>query len=280
MGSCSAKHFNYENALYIETLTIDGRAVLERCIVDHHYMDCMTKTIIRKIIPRTSLHNESEFVAVLHKIQMYNPRHVARILHKKRTRNSIYVYLPDYGNTDLFSHISNISKSLTSTSIFTEACVLILKTVAQAIVNLHDIGIVHGDIKMENVMFYKENPVLIDFDGATRIPCRNRVRLAATPEYMAPEKVQKGKIRFANDVWSFGVTMYTCFEGFVPFTRQQLRTCNITDSFDPVFTFTPESIRPMIRSMFTIDHTLRPTMNDVLLELQAHASSGSKIFEV
>lgn len=276
MGSCSVKHFNYENALYIETLTIDGRALLERCIVEHQYMDCMTSTIIRKIIPRTSICNGSEFIAVLDKIQMYNPRYVARILHKKRSRNSIYVYLPDYGNTDLFSHIAKISKTHTSTNSFTIECVSILKTLAQAILNLHSIDIVHGDIKMENVMLYKGNPILIDFDGATRIPCRNKVRLAATAEYMAPEKVQCGKIRFANDVWSFGVTMYACFEGVVPFTRQQLRTCNISHSFNPTFTYTPEWIRPLMLQIFTIDYKLRPTMEAVLVELQTHDSLVGK----
>lgn len=278
MGSCSSKHYNYEDALYIETLTIDGRALLERCVVEHDYMDCMKSTIIRKIIPRTSIRNEKEFLAVLGKIQMYCPRFVARILHKKRTRNSIYVYLPDYGSTDMFSHIAKISKSYTTTSSFLLECVLILRKLAQAIQNLHSIGIVHGDIKMENVMLHKGNPILIDFDGATRLPCRNQVHLPATPEYMAPEKIQKGKILFANDVWSFGATMYSCFEGLIPFTRHQLRTCNTTDTLNPTFTYTPEWIRPLMLQMFTIDYERRPTMEDVLLELQA--PSRGEIFEV
>lgn len=266
MGTCSSKHYNYKNAICVETLTVDGRALLERCIAPHRYMDCMSSTIIRKIIPRYSIRYEKEFISVLHKIRLNNPRYVSRVLHVERTSDSIHVYLPDYGSTDLFSLVSKISTIL-PVSQFCDQCTSILITLARAINNLHQLRIVHGDIKMENVMYYKDNPVLIDFDGAAILPCRNKVHLAATFEYSSPERIQHGKIRFANDVWSFGVTMFACFEGRVPFSRNQIRTFNITDTVDIEFMYTPEWIQPIIRKILKVDYKQRPTMGEIIHHL-------------
>jgi len=103
----------------------------------------------------------------------------------------------------------------------------LLATVARAVAAAHEHGIVHRDIKPQNVILLKESgqPVLTDFglakelgEGGSDVTQSGQVM--GTPSYMAPEQAA-GRIESvgpAADVYGLGAVLYQMLVGSPPFT--------------------------------------------------------------
>lgn len=104
--------------------------------------------------------------------------------------------------------------------------------IAQALAALHEVGIMHGDVKQENVFICGGIAKLADFEFATRVssPANKRGYLdRQTYSHRAPEYTSSGVFSAAADLWAFGVILYECvFPGrhFLPFhndVRRRIR---------------------------------------------------------
>jgi len=114
--------------------------------------------------------------------------------------------------------------------------------VADGVAYMHERGIVHADLKPNNIMLGPGVVKVIDF-GLARIDGESTGRLQGTPEYMAPETASRKIVDAGTDIFNFGATMYRIFTGFhppqsvgsLPLTeriyREQFRhTCDINDA--------------------------------------------------
>jgi len=84
---------------------------------------------------------------------------------------------------------------------------------------LHQMGVVHRDIKGANILLTKEGIVkLADFGVAIRLNEDHRsFSLAGTPYWMAPEIIEsKGEISTSCDIWSLGCTVIELLTGNPP----------------------------------------------------------------
>ncbi len=93
---------------------------------------------------------------------------------------------------------------------------------------IHDVGIIHRDLKTSNIMKDPSGRVrLMDF-GIAKIEGGDRStgggggltttgQIMGTPEYMSPEQCLGGKIDHRSDVYALGVVIYEIFTGTVPF---------------------------------------------------------------
>jgi DNA-binding helix-hairpin-helix protein with protein kinase domain len=83
---------------------------------------------------------------------------------------------------------------------------------------LHDLGVVHRDVKPENVLVDRAGRVtLIDFDLAVRIDDRATVpRAAGTLAYLSPEQARGEPATPASDLYAAGVMLYAALTGEVP----------------------------------------------------------------
>lgn len=100
-----------------------------------------------------------------------------------------------------------------------QACAVGL-AVAEALTHAHAKGVLHRDIKMDNVIFDGDGcPKVADF-GISRAFTGTGVSAngqAGTPMYMAPEQITGGRLGPATDIYALGVLLYRLLSGRPPF---------------------------------------------------------------
>lgn len=103
-----------------------------------------------------------------------------------------------------------------------------------AIRYLHNFGIVHRDLKLENVMMSDNTdssvPKLVDFGLAKLIgPNEKADEPFGTLGYVAPEVLRKEPYSFSCDLWSLGCIIYALLSGSLPFDHEsQKETIKMT----------------------------------------------------
>ncbi|MBO1337562.1 serine/threonine-protein kinase [Streptomyces sp. VRA16 Mangrove soil] len=110
-----------------------------------------------------------------------------------------------------------------------EAAVAIAADVADALAAAHAAGIVHRDVKPENILLDMQGPLgpggshpalLTDFGVAKLIDTPRRTKatkIIGTPDYLAPEIVEGLPPRAAVDIYALATVLYELLAGFTPF---------------------------------------------------------------
>ncbi|MGA5281850.1 serine/threonine-protein kinase [Streptomyces griseoincarnatus] len=110
-----------------------------------------------------------------------------------------------------------------------EAAVAIAADVADGLAAAHAAGVVHRDVKPENVLLDMQGPLgpggshralLTDFGVAKLIDTPRRTRaskIIGTPDYLAPEIVEGLPPRAAVDIYALATVLYELLAGFTPF---------------------------------------------------------------
>jgi serine/threonine-protein kinase len=110
-----------------------------------------------------------------------------------------------------------------------EAAVAIVADVADGLAAAHAAGIVHRDVKPENILLDMQGPLgpggahpalLTDFGVAKLIDSPRRTRatkIIGTPDYLAPEIVEGLPPRAAVDIYALATVLYELLAGFTPF---------------------------------------------------------------
>jgi eukaryotic-like serine/threonine-protein kinase len=163
----------------------------------------------------------------------------------------------------------------------------ILRELCDALGCAHGVGIVHRDVKPENVLFQHGHAVLADF-GVARVLAQANVgeRLTGTglglgtPGYMAPEQLGGGpEVDARADLYALGVIAYEMLTGTPPFTGAtpvRLIALHLTERPRPIEQVRPEVPSPLaalVMRLLEKEPAARPqSAGGVLRDLDAIAT--------
>jgi serine/threonine-protein kinase len=142
----------------------------------------------------------------------------------------------------------------------------IVRHVASALDHAHRQGLVHRDVKPENILFHEDEAMVADFGIALAAGAAPGERVTAvgllvgTPEYMSPEQAAGEQMLDArSDVYSLGCVLYEMLTGQPPFTgpgTQGAQAVIARRFVEPVPSV--RSLRPAVPA--AVDHALRKAL--------------------
>jgi eukaryotic-like serine/threonine-protein kinase len=96
--------------------------------------------------------------------------------------------------------------------------------IADALAHVHARGVIHLDLKAENVLLDGEAPRLIDFGIAecAALPPGPAVGTLGTPRAMAPEQILAGRVDARTDLFALGVLLHELLAGASPFAADSV----------------------------------------------------------
>jgi serine/threonine-protein kinase len=135
-----------------------------------------------------------------------------------------------------------------------------LAQIAQALIYLHDRGIIHQDVKPSNIFIDGLLFKLGDFGVAKTRENPKPLERAGSPFYMAPELFRGEPATPASDAYSFGVMAFELLVGKRPFTGETIEEITYAHLHKmPPPTNLPPHLDRIIRNLLTKDAAIRAT---------------------
>ncbi|WP_034831598.1 Stk1 family PASTA domain-containing Ser/Thr kinase [Lacrimispora indolis] len=109
-------------------------------------------------------------------------------------------------------------------------------SVAQGIAAAHEQGIIHRDIKPQNIIIARDGKVKVADFGIARAASSQTLSATAvgSVHYISPEQARGGYSDVRSDIYSLGITMYEMVAGRVPFQGDNTVTVALAHLEDPI----------------------------------------------
>jgi TolB-like protein/Tfp pilus assembly protein PilF len=142
-------------------------------------------------------------------------RNVCRMFDLSEDEGAQYITMEYVPGEDLKSMIK-MTRQLSAGQVL-----FIVKQVCEGLSEAHHLGVVHRDLKPQNIIIDKEgNARIMDFGIARSTEDKGITGVGVmigTPEYMPPEQVEGKEADQRSDIYSLGVIMYEMLTGRLPF---------------------------------------------------------------
>ncbi len=161
--------------------------------------------------------------------------------------------------------------------------------VARGLARAHAGGVVHRDVKPDNLFLAAQAPVkILDF-GLAKLDRMDGLTSAGTVvgtlEYMSPEQIRGQAVDARTDLWALGLVLYEMLTGVSPFRTEGGMTANILkiikDEPEPLLLLRPDAtptLAAVIERALVKDREARyGNAADMLVDLQAALRKGSAV---
>ena len=174
-----------------------------------------------KIINKKSMDtNELELVMnELYIMKICRHPYIIKLFDIYETNNKIYIVMEQCKKCNLFDYFIDKNYKMKE-DIVKE----IIYELLSAIKYIHSLGIIHRDIKLDNILFSNESKInirLIDF-GLSKIlgPNEKSTDCCGTLAFAAPELLEEKPYTKSVDFWSLGIVTYFLLCGYLPFNGE------------------------------------------------------------
>ncbi|KAL6104536.1 plk3 [Pungitius sinensis] len=176
-----------------------------------------------KVIPQSRVSKPHQRDKITNEIELHKTlshKHVVKFSHHFEDQENIYIFLELCSRKSL-AHIWKARHTLTEPEVR-----YYLRQIISGLKYIHSRGILHRDLKLGN-FFVNENMELRlgDFGLAAKLETveLRKKTICGTPNYLAPEVLNRQGHGTESDVWSLGCVMYTLMCGNPPFETLDLK---------------------------------------------------------
>ncbi|KAI8377248.1 kinase-like domain-containing protein [Blakeslea trispora] len=147
-----------------------------------------------------------------------NHPNITRLYGYFHDQEQIYLVLEYAGDSDLYT-------CLETHKLFTEAeAANYIVEIADALAYMHQLGVFHRDIKLENILISQNGTLKIaDFGWAVYDPNPRRNTFCGTLDYLPPEMIKRQSHGASVDIWALGILCYELLVGQAPFEDPKSR---------------------------------------------------------
>jgi len=169
----------------------------------------VVKILRREIVSdKRALARFMEEYALVERIQS---RHVAHIVGHGNSEDHAYLVMEFFEGGDL-------NKRLAGKAIEPAEALRLFRELMYALGEIHEKGILHRDLKPQNLMFREDGSLaVVDFGIAKHIDSSvertHAGEVLGTPRYMSPEQVQGRALDLRTDIYSAGVLLFQMLTG-------------------------------------------------------------------
>eukprot|EP00050_Salpingoeca_kvevrii_P012033 m.19965 g.19965 ORF g.19965 m.19965 type:complete len:529 (-) comp3791_c0_seq1:68-1654(-) len=223
--------------------------------------------IAAKVIPKSELVSSMPRNRVLRAVQVaYQLQHpnVCRVLWTSESASKVFIFMEPCEGGTLLDHLratGGVSEP--------EALGYFHQLVA-ALTYCHSRGVIHRNIKLDNILFDHGRVKLTNFSCARELSRHEIIHtIQESPHFVAPEVVLGTDTETYDarqtDVWHLGVALFACLCGRLPFVHTQLKPlCHKIVAHRPKY---PSSLsaesRNLLERMLNKDPNLRITLEGV-----------------
>lgn len=154
----------------------------------------------------------------------------------------------------------------------------LMQQVVSGVAHLHAHGIVHRDLKLENLLFQTRSSysrILICDFGLSRIIDEENLRMltttVGTPSYMAPEVFTKKGHSKPVDIWALGIIAYVILSGIQPFDRdtpaeerEAIESGDLRFEPEKLWVHITADAQNFIRQCLQVDPKQRPSAHELM----------------
>lgn len=177
-----------------------------------------TLVAVKEIAKTRLRHTKNVIRAFCEKTILASIRHpnIVNFFGTYQDAKKLYIVMEHVPGGDLLSMLVRAGKLSSAQVLFFAA------EITEVLCYLHGQGVVYRDLKPENVMLTREGRVkLVDFGTAKVLKFGERTfTLCGTPEYLAPEMLNRCGHHYAVDWWALGVFLHELLTGESPFVGE------------------------------------------------------------
>lgn len=200
----------------------DGKNSKTYVVIDHQ----LNAEIVSKQILKSKLNSPAEFFAESQSLYSSSHPNVAQIHYACYDDDHIYIAMPFYKN-------GSVKKMITGSHLTVRQIITLGSQILSGLHNIHSKGLIHFDIKPDNILLSDQNEALIsDFGQAKQMNFSGKAeqdRLYG--KTIPPEGIDKDVFDRRFDIYQFGLTLYRMCNGEEHFYKQ-FEKYGPSDKFD------------------------------------------------